>query len=923
MRSPVLWLANGVSHRPWRVLQFSLLIALVGLLGLYDFSSGRWLLPIDPSVEQLMPVDDPNRQFYEYAQKAFGSDDSVLIVLSVSENLFSPRVMNLIRSMDEEIAREPQVRKVMSIESANVALGNEEDLEIDNIGSLIRREPDRANEIRAAVISNPVIRNNLISTNGRVTALVVHLNKIDDRQFLKMDIAGTLRTIAQERLEASGIPNAQIWITGVPVIKAATSAALVREMERTLPMILALVAGFLLLAFRDIRAVFLAVLTICVSLGITLGLVGWLGRSLNLVTVLIPALISTLGLAYAMHLLSDLFITEKEAMTNHQRADSPDAFKKRLHGVGLPLFITGLSTAGGFMALAANPLAAIREFAWFTAFGVLITVFLCLSLLPAGLRVLQGSRAYITPKAARRMDWLALLLSRVIARHPKIILGAGIALGIAGCLGATQIKVGSNFIADFPESSQIRQDYEKIAQHLGGANGFSVVIKGYYQDAFTRPEILAEVSALQDWLSRQPEIGSSISVVDHLRVIGQELVGLEEIPDQSTQIKQLLVLGGNDALANMIDSQFSVTQIQVRAIPDDSGKIAALIQRIEHRLAKLPAPLEAKVTGNVTLVTRTLENIVRGQAASIGLALLIVYLIVTSLFTSWRVGLYAMLPNLLPVAVYFGALGVTGMTLNPTTSLIACLILGIAVDDTIHYIARFNTHLRQTADPGKATYKALKQVVRPVTFTTITLCLGFGVVAQSELNNQAQFGLLAACTLALAWLIDLTVTPALFNVVKVVTLWDLLRLDLGREPQQAIPLFHGLTLRQARTFALMANVEHYQRGRSVIRSGDTENDMYVVIEGELDVWIRRDGKRVSLNKLGRGNTFGEVGYFSGNETRSANVQATSEVQVLRFGAKDMKRLMRRRPIVAARVLHNLNRIQARRVENVTRQLVDK
>lgn len=918
MPSPAHWLANAVSSHPWRVLLICLVTTLIGLGGLYDRKTQRWLLPIDPSVEQLMPVDDPDRQFYEYAQQAFGDDNNVLMVVSAPDHLFTPKMMNLIRELQRDFENLEHIQQVFSIESASIALGNEDDLEIDNIGSLIRNDPSKAEMILAGATSNPILRNTLISADGRVTALSIKLDDIDDRQFLKLDIAGNLRAVGEARIQASNLAGVQLWITGVPVIKAATSAALVREMERTLPLILALVAGFLLIAFRDLRAVLLAVTTIAIALAITLGLVGWLGRSLNLVTVLIPALIATLGLAYAMHLLSDLFISNQD----HQRGkQEPNCFKKRLSGVGLPLLITGLSTAGGFLALSANPLAAIREFAWVTAFGVIATVLLCLTFLPAGMSVLQGKKAYVTPRAARRFDWIAFGLSRFVARYPKAILAAGAALGLAGIVGATQIQVGSNFISDFPEDSQVRFDYEQVAKNLGGANSFSVVIRGFYEDAFTRPEILSEVLSLQDWLAEQPEIGSTVSIVDHIRVIGKELVGIDEIPDQANQIKQLLVLGGNDALAYMVDSRFSVSQIQVRAIPDDSAKIAALIQRIEQRLSHLPEPLEAKVTGNVTLVTRTLENIIRGQVTSIGLALLIVYLIVTSLFTSFRVGLFAMLPNLLPVAIYFGALGFSGVTLNPTTSLIACLILGIAVDDTIHYIARFNAGLKQTADPQKATYKALKHVIRPVTFTTITLCLGFSVVAQSELNNQAQFGLLAACTLALAWLIDLTVTPALFNVVKVVTLWDLLRLDLGKEPQQAIPLFHGLTLRQARTFALMANVEQFRQGRSVIRAGDSENDMYVVIEGELDVWVFRDGKRVSLNRLGRGNTFGEVGYFSGNEKRSANVQALDNVHLLRFGAEDLKRLMRRRPIIAARVLHNLNRIQAKRVENVTRQLV--
>jgi hypothetical protein len=303
---------------------------------------------------------------------------------------------------------------------------------------------------------------------------------------------------------------------------------------------------------------------------------------------------------------------------------------------------------------------------------------------------------------------------------------------------------------------------------------------------------------------------------------------------------------------------------------------------------------------------------------SITAALVVVYLVLAVLFTSFRVGLLALLPNVLPIAVYFGALGFSAASLNPSTSLIACLALGIAVDDTIHYLVRFNADARKTASEERATFSALSTVIRPVTFTSLALVLGFLVLTGSELRNQAQFGALAAFTMAVAWLADVTVTPALGAGVRIVTLWDVLRLDLGPEPQRSIPLFEGLTLRQARIFALMSDIQDREAGTRLMTEGEEGKDIYVLIEGKLLAWVDRDGERIELSTMHRGAVVGEVGYFA--QKRTANVDALSDVRLIRFEPEDLERLRQRYPRTAAAVYANLNRIQAERLARTTRRV---
>jgi hypothetical protein len=318
------------------------------------------------------------------------------------------------------------------------------------------------------------------------------------------------------------------------------------------------------------------------------------------------------------------------------------------------------------------------------------------------------------------------------------------------------------------------------------------------------------------------------------------------------------------------------------------------------------------------LLNRTVDDIASGQLQSLGTALLTIYLTLSALLLSFRVGLVALFPNLLPIAIYYGTLGLSGVPLGLSTSLIGSIALGIAVDDTVHYFARFNVAARRRGHEERATAETLRAVLRPVTFTTVGLCLGFLVLTLSDLRSQVQFGLLAAFTLAVAWALELTLSPALCSGVRLVTLWDLLALDLGRSPERSIPLFDGLRPRQARIFALMSKIVELPAGKRLFSEGEKGNEMFVVVDGELVASVERDGRRIEYGRMRRGDVVGEIALFS--EGRTADVDVVTDARLLRFGQADLERLGRRYPRIAARVYRNLNRVLAQRVVTTARAL---
>jgi len=898
------WLAR----RPlWPVLACLLVTAAAAGLCL-DPATGRPAVRIDASIDNLLPAADADRAVYGRVRSVFGDTEAVLVAVTL-DPVFTAANLAKVDALTERFRDLPAVSHVFSLSTAPNLLASGDSIDVHTFTQQATLDPARISQFEGQLAANPIYHGTLVSGDGKVAAFAISLSGVDEEAFRQTDYPGKIRAIVRE---VAG--DAPVWITGNPVLKAATSDALLRTLGFTVPAVFALSAVILFLAFRSIRAGLVAVLTIAMALVLTLATTTLAGLSLNLVTSLVPPLVITLGLSYAVHVLSECLSAEGISAEPASRA-------RLLERIGVPLLLTSGTTVAGFLALMPTGLPAIRQFAVLSSVGVGYVALLNFLFVPAALALVRSRQREHLPGEVL-FGGLARRIAAFDVKNRRAIIVVALAIVPLALHQATKIKVGTEFIHDFPEESQVRQDYDAINHAFNGANVISILIETHVNDALTDPALVRGIAGFQEWLREQPEVGAAVSYVDHLKLINQSLNGgtaeAFSIPTSATTIKQLLVFGGSDDINRVIDTRLRTALITVRINVDGSIPIGELVGRMEQRLAQLPPPLNGRVTGSPVLAMRTVNALGSGQWQSLAIATAVILGLLAMLFTSLRAGLIALLPNIIPTFVYFGVLGWTGIGLNPTTSLIACIVLGVAVDDTIHYMARFNRDAREKADEAAAVESALSGTLRPVTLNMLALCLGFLVLTASELQNQVQFGALAAFTLAVGWLMDLTLTPALGSYVRIVTLWDLVRLDLGKNPQHTIPLMSGLTHREARIFALMSRLEQHAAGARIITQGDPSKDMYVIVDGELQAWIERDGQKRALSTMTRGATLGETGFFG--QRRTANVDTLSAARVLRFDSQDLERLRGRYPRIAATVFRNLNRIQAERLARTTAML---
>jgi hypothetical protein len=438
---------------------------------------------------------------------------------------------------------------------------------------------------------------------------------------------------------------------------------------------------------------------------------------------------------------------------------------------------------------------------------------------------------------------------------------------------------------------------------------------------------------LQIFLESLPGIDKVISFVDYCEMIEKGLQAIPtedgtppteeqktfwENPDQLEGVLQIIFLN-NTSFTNVVDSNFARSNMIVRTSLARPSEITATVEQI-RAFASEHFPPEVKVhpTGNLILNTRTVNGLFSGEMQSLGLTVTVIFAIMSLMFLSVRIGIVAMIPNVFPIVVFFGLMGVTGIVLSISTSIIASIALGLAVDDTIHIMDRLSTEKRRAADQEQALIDTLSSVGKPALYYSLLLCLSFLSFCLSVFVPIQEFGLLSAITIIVGLAAEVVFLPALLAASPVITIWDLLYLKLGRDPHKTIRLFEGLRPFQAKIVTLMGELKSFARGETIIRQGEMGNEMYVMITGKADVTIDAQQTSKHVGEMTRGDVFGEMGLIRHHE-RTANVVATEDVEVLAVNEQFLTRVKRRYPRIATELFFNLSKILSDRLESAQRE----
>ncbi len=730
-----------------------LLLLLIALSCFFAAQLRFW--SVRSSIDETLPGSHPRVRHFEQFLQEFENPDLILVGLE-AEDIFQQETLERIERMTRAIQEVPHVQRVVSITNVPHIRGTEEGIEVRPFLEEIPSSPEELARHRRVALRNPRYVGNLLSPDGNFTAINAQLEWNPEDDTFRFGVARDIRDI----LERSGC--AECYLTGLSAIAEDGLRSILKDLKTYLWITPVLVSLLLLILFRSLRGFFVPQAAVFLSVLWTLGLFFAFRRSFAMTTTMLPVLVSVICLSDVIHILTRYY---EEARRSRDRAA---VLKRTMARMIPPCFLTSTTTAVGFGSLAINDIQQVREFGVFAFAGILFVYLVAVTLTPILLCRLP------LPGPSVRSRYASGLAARLLRRAQHLVEHRRketlVALGLASLLAAAgvfQIRIetqGSRFLD--PEAPSVR-GLKAFAETLSGIITVEVLLRGG-PESFKEPRALAELDRLQSEIEGIEGVQKAHSLAEVVKEINQVFHAGDDafyrVPDRREQIAQYLLLlevaGEQELVSRFVSDDFSSARLSARVASMTSADYRLLLDRIRNAAAAHTAPdRTVELTGTVVLYATIVDTLTKGQIRSLGLAFLVITLMMTLYLRSIRIGLISMIPNLFPVLFVLGVMGWTGIPLNVVTVMISSIALGIAVDDTVHYLARYRAESLETDDRLEAMRKTLFHTGRAILFTSVVMAGGFWVICLSDFRPNIYLGLLTGVAMIAALLGDLLLLP--------------------------------------------------------------------------------------------------------------------------------------------------------------------
>lgn len=761
-------------------------IAMLSILAATAFLAMRIpLMQIETSSEDYLFDDDPAKIAYNEFRDQFGRDQLILVVVeppAVFDFEFLEWLRVLHRDLESSV---PHLDDVTSLVNARSVYGQDDQLFVDDFLEDWPTSVADLTELRTRALATLSYHDAVISVDGKTAAIQVKSFAYSDEEVEGGELAGfggdpetgPRRILsAKENSEFSRAvieivdrhrrDDYTIHLTGQPLVAFALTGSMREDIPKIFGAALLIVGLMIVVLFRRLSPILLSSTVVVLSLLSTLGIAQLLGFPISLPTQILPSFMLAVGVGYVVHLLTIFFRALSDDPDRHR------ALEVALRHVGLPILMTAVTTIAGLVSFVAASMEQAFQLGITGAIGVGVTVVYTLIFLPAVLSVLPLS-------AKRNRNGLgggnALLTAcaKIAIHHPKKLVVAALVLAVGSLALLPRLDYSADPMAYFPEDHWLRVGTFFTDERLGGMQSLEVVVDTGRVNGLHEVEVLDRIEAINQLIPTFKSEGELVtrtwSMLDVLKETHQALnenrPEFYEVPRNQQLIAQELLLfenSGSDDLESSVDSEFSKARISILTGWEDGVEKQRFIDRVGDRIrAAMGDEAEVTLTGAVAMIARTASASSESLIRSYSLALLLITPIMMILIGSLRAGLVSMVPNLIPILSALALMVVVGIELDLFTILGACIAIGLAVDDSIHFIVGFRRHFDRTGDAARSVELTMESTGRALLFTSLVLVAGFAVLGFSSMANLGYLGLTTAYAIGVAFVLDVTVTPAL------------------------------------------------------------------------------------------------------------------------------------------------------------------
>ncbi|MEY8206665.1 MAG: MMPL family transporter [SAR324 cluster bacterium] len=725
-----------------------------------------------------------------------------------NEGRWFPEWNSLLRNIE---VRSAPVVEVTSISNTDDIYGSEEGLTIEKIFEVIPGTPGEMKSLRRRVLENDLFRNSFFSEDGRRTGIFVELAMDEDDSEILYSTYIALERIFEEN---PGIDKH--YIAGFPIVAATLRTVIDQDTQRFFPFVALLAVFFLWLTFRRPSGVAVPMLVVGFSILFTLAIMVVFEVPLNTITSALPVFLISIGVADGIHMFSEYRENRIEGLPREK------AVCLMLDKLALPVTMTSITTAVGFLSLTVSDIVPIFTFGIFVAVGTLLAMVLSLIFIPALLMVLpekvsasqegSGTDENLS-RGVHQVNFMDRLFQKSldvmtawVLRNARPVLLAALAISAISIYGLSQVKVESSLESYFQADAPL-VIANRAMEKMSGSRTINIVItKSGEEEPWKNPDNLKVVEEFQEFLANEPRVKRTLSLVDLIKRIsyafnenrkefnrlpnGFEFLESEEIFEENGKtekrtvkreisgrdlIAQYLVLyenSGGDVLSDVVDSEYLNLNLAVTISSNSTTEEEKLLQSIEdYAVRQFPQGFSMTSSGMVPINVATSNEVVTSQIRSLSGSILAVFLMLALIFRSVSRGLMGMIPLVFTVLFNFGVMGFFGVHLDIGTALVSSIVIGIGVDYSIHYLSSMFHELAVGTELHDAISNTVRRSGKAITSNAVTVGFGFLALSVSEFLPLVTLSWMIWLTLNISALATMILIPAL-----AVTLKDVLKL---------------------------------------------------------------------------------------------------------------------------------------------------
>lgn len=741
---------KNLKKKFWVILFFYMLAFLVPALTLKN-------LEFDNSIDAYVPQESDYNIDYLHMLNIFGNDEAYVLYFK-GDDLLTQKVLSSLKEFDLWARDQEIMHRTLSPFNLEV-------IENDENGDLVI----------APLIGNDLLENfsierfhdrlklsdqadkSIISKDQKSIALIL----VGEKGFSTVDHY-FFKEKFMDKLKELGLDPYLKHITGNLAVDVFSMEISFHDLSLFIPLTSMIGFGLIYYFFGGFFPVMISMIAIDSVIGLVMSFFPIFGIRFNIISSMVPTLMTALGVAFIIHLYSSI------ARLQDKGESLEDAVNHSLDHIFWPSFFTMLTTCFGFLSLGLSEIPPIRHFAFISSAGILALFFSVIYSLPVFILIYKKFSFQSKSSSQERnfIDHIVLMLYRFSIRYSKQVIIVFILFFVLAIPIIMQVEVETSLIKFFRDDHQITKDTSVIQEEIGGTNFLQIYLKdksGLLKDV----DFLHQLEKVTDQIAEIDGVDNILSYVDIIKDIHRGFSNRSVelplvLPQDSNLIEQYLFVYDGKDLFELVNRDFTEARIQVNIHHNEAGRIEKITQRIGQIFKEANLPVTFHFTGHPYMFVRQNHLIVDGQISSLWVSILVIFILMAIQWKSLFHAALSMIPNISPLFFIFFIMGIAGIWLDIGTALIASVTIGIAVDDTIHLYTSFKNNYR--GNVMYTLYHVYHDSGKAIVLTTFILCSQYIVLYFSQYVPTGRFGLLTSFGLVMALVSDLILLPAILFV---------------------------------------------------------------------------------------------------------------------------------------------------------------